>query len=139
MKCGGTLIGRRTVLTAAHCQPSGKKQKTFVTIGEWNTSTSPDCQILENKTQACNPKEKNVPVQKWIIHPDFNRNTIENDIAMLRLKERMLFNFHNGVISGKKTLALAEPLCLPFFAGMKELSKDTHLEVVGWGEMILFM
>nr|XP_033466167.1 complement factor I-like [Epinephelus lanceolatus] len=71
--CGGAYIGGCWVLTAAHCvrpHPSAFKVKFSL----WKKSRA------QNTTDI-------VPVEEIRIHPKYNANTYENDIALVLLKK----------------------------------------------------
>lgn len=128
------MISKRHALTAAHCQPKPNIVATFVRIGEWNTETSPDFALVNGKNVS-NPKEFESRIHKWFAHPDFNKDNLDNDIALLRLSNIIRYTHENGKLIGNPKLALFEPLCLPFYKGLEELKKTATLEIVGWGEI----
>ena len=41
-------------------------------MGEWNTNTDPDCQVLRNGVKACADPHLNVGIEKIHVHPDYD-------------------------------------------------------------------
>ncbi|XP_004609482.2 granzyme B-like [Sorex araneus] len=68
-RCGGFLIRKNVVLTAAHCHGSMMN----VTLGAHNIKQKEESQQV-------------IPVRRAIPHPDYNTKNYSNDIMLLKLK-----------------------------------------------------
>merc|ERR1711973_388398 len=107
--CGGTIVNKRFVITAAHCYNS-MFTKMKVIVGE------------HNECDGVNEGGKLIKVKKITLHPDYNSRTIDNDIAVLELAEDLTFT--------KKI----KPACLPS-SETKDYSGSAST-VSGWGGTI---
>lgn len=80
VSCGGVLITDLHVLTAAHCVFKYDKNEVSVRLGEYDVAT-------KNETRA-----RDFRVVEIRSHNDFDEFTYDNDIAILKLNQKVLFN-----------------------------------------------
>jgi len=71
-RCHGTLIAADIVLTAAHCTPASTHS-----VVSW---------VNETQVDVATGYEYEREVESWIPHPNFDRETLQNDIGVLKLR-----------------------------------------------------
>jgi len=117
--CGGSLIGDRYVVTAAHCI---KKELSKIRVGEYTISNSgKDCSSV-NRHQ-CNAGHQDFDIEKIVTHPEYNTITHKKDIAIIKLKNKIIQN------------EFVKPICLPYNDDITNDYRKTGdlLWVAGWG------
>ncbi|XP_039600572.1 coagulation factor X [Polypterus senegalus] len=107
--CGGTILSETIVLTAAHCM--NQSRSFIVVVGEHDTS----------KDEGRESKHR---VERVIAHNKYVPQTYDNDIALLKLKDKITFNKY--VI----------PACLPDKEfSEKVLMKEGYGQISGFGRI----
>ncbi|XP_030323946.1 transmembrane protease serine 12 [Calypte anna] len=107
--CGGVLVSKNSVLTAAHCVKQRRSPYFWRAVLGVHNLRKPGSQTARRT------------IRSIVVHPDFNRETFENDLALFLLGSAVQFSDS------------IQPACLPPQDLAPHLYNQTHCFISGWG------
>lgn len=104
--CGGSIISKTRVLTAAHCLNAKHEPKEYTILaGSTRRTTDSAGQVRE--------------VAKYVRHSGYSERTHENDIAVVHLEMELVYS------RAVRAITLAEPNTVPPYGALATIT--------GWG------
>ncbi|RZF43955.1 hypothetical protein LSTR_LSTR006763 [Laodelphax striatellus] len=125
--CGGSIISKKYVLSAAHCFADAKHShfNIRIRVGEYDLSQDPDC----DSEGFCAPSAKEYLASEVTIHPDYHLVGEEGagdysalaDIAVVRIDGEFIFS------------DFVLPICLEYGDLLEQDYAGEIAQTIGWG------
>nr|XP_040226208.2 transmembrane protease serine 9-like [Anopheles coluzzii] len=116
--CHVTLISEWYAVGPAHCFSNDGMERTL-RFGDYDKTTDKDC-IERNGTLVCAPPVQILPIERVIVRPDFDRQAITDDIALIELRRPANISQPN-----------VKPICLPVTVDLRSY-KPTSFTLGGF-------
>ncbi|NXC43723.1 TMPSC protease, partial [Penelope pileata] len=109
--CGGALVNENSVLTAGHCT-TGRMDPDI-----WRAVLGTNHLWKSNRYTAKRS------ITRISVHPKFNKETFENDIALFKLHSAVYYSDY------------IQPICLPSTHLYLYIDNETECFISGWGRI----
>ncbi|XP_018568842.1 serine protease 7-like [Anoplophora glabripennis] len=123
--CGGAIISKRYIITAAHCITGDISKKVGqlvnVRLGEWDLRQEVDC-VTTAGFNICNKPPENFGIEQTLVHPDYDIRSADRygDIALIRVNREIKYS------------DFIRPICLPLPNEASTVGEELY--VAGWGK-----
>jgi len=107
--CAGSIINNEWIVTSARCISGIALKYIFMVVGDYD---------LNNLNE---PGESTVFPSQIVIHPNFDKPFPSNDIALVKLSQKLTFNSY------------VKPVCLPSSRTLSSTFSDVFVTFAGWG------
>ncbi|XP_033200336.1 phenoloxidase-activating factor 2 isoform X1 [Bombus vancouverensis nearcticus] len=119
-QCGGSLIHKLAVLTAAHCVQGKQPSELKIRAGEWDTQTKDEIYPHQDRK-----------VEKVIVHENYKAGTLFNDFAILILSEPVnLVDNVDLVCLPERNAVFDNSRCFASGWGRDIFGKEGHYQVI---------